>query len=272
MALTRAAHQVIDAEPLIFPDPLALKIIGSSGEARMRENMAMYGTEGLRRARASVTVRSRFVEEELARSVAAGTRQYVILGAGLDTFAYRRTDFADRLAVYEVDQPETQQWKQERLAGARIAIPGNVHFVPVDFNDGTLGQALAAGGFRRDIPALFSWLGVVYYLPRPSVLETLRFIAGQNAPSGVIFDFAVPESSVAPCHRDLLREFMDFNRGRSERWQTWFTPKEMQSLLRDCGFSEVIHLDYETIASRYLSGRKDGLLPSPLVELISARK
>ncbi len=272
VALTRAAHQVMDAEPLIFRDPLALKIIGPSGEAQMHQNAAFYATEGLRRARASVTIRSRFAEEELERAVAAGTRQYVILGAGLDTFAYRRTDLSDRLEVYEVDQPATQEWKKTRLAEERIGVPPNLHFVPVDFNHGTLGPALAEAGFRRDIPALFSWLGVVYYLPHSSIRETLRFIAGQQAASGVVFDFAIPESTVAPHHQKLLREFMDFNRGRSERWQSWFTPEEMKALLRECGFSEITYLGHETIASRYLGDREDGLLPSPLVELISARK
>jgi methyltransferase (TIGR00027 family) len=272
VALARAAHQLIDAEPLIFPDPLALRIIGASGETRIRESMAMYAMDGMRRARSSIAVRSRFTEEELAQAVSADTAQYVILGAGLDTFAYRRADLADRLAVYEVDQPSTQAWKLERLAEAGIAVPANVRFVPVDLNENTLEQGLAAAGSRRDMPALFSWLGVVYYLPRASVRQTLRFIATQRAPSAVIFDFAVPESAVAPEHRGLLQEFLDFNRGRSERWQTWFTAEEILSLLKDCGFTEVVHLDYETIASRYLAGRSDGLLPSPLVGLISARK
>lgn len=272
VALTRAAHQVIDADDLIFPDPLALKIIGPAGEKKMLGHIAMYGIEGMRRARASVTIRSRFAEEELARAVAAGTGQYVILGAGLDTFAYRRTDLADRLVVYEVDEPQTQQWKRNCLAGAGIAIPGNVRFVPVDFNEGELARALAESGFTRDAPAFFSWLGVVYYLPLPSVLETLRFIASQNAPSAVIFDFALQPSSVAPCYQELLREFLQFNQNRSERWRTFIAPEEMLSLLRDCGFSDIIHLAYDAIASRYLVGRTDGLLPSPLVELISARK
>ena len=271
VALARAAHQVVDAEPLIFPDPLALKIIGPAGEARVRKTLPFYATDGMRRARSSVTIRSRFTEEELERAVAAGTRQYVILGAGLDTFAYRRTDLAGRVEVWEVDEPGTQQWKRESLAAAGIAIPENVRFVPCDFNESTLAQALAANGFRRDTPALFSWLGVVYYLPVPSIAETLRFIAGQAATSGVIFDYAVDESSVAPCHHDLLREFTAFNLSRSERWRTFFAPAEIESLLRECGFGEIVRLDYEAMANRYLAGRTDGLLPSPLVQLISAR-
>jgi methyltransferase (TIGR00027 family) len=272
VALARAAHQVIDSKPLIFSDPLALKIIGASGEAAMRQNMAMYAIDGMRRARGSIAVRSRFTDEEIERALSAGTRQYVILGAGLDTFAYRRTDLGDRLAVYEVDHPDTQAWKIQRLAEAHIAIPPNVHFVPVDFNERALAKSLDAAGFRRDVPALFSWLGVVYYLPRASVLETLQFIAAHDAASGVILDFAVPESTVAAEHRELLQEFLAYNRSRSERWRTWFTPQEMASMLRACGFSEIVHLDYETIASRYLAGREDALLPSPLVGLISARK
>jgi methyltransferase (TIGR00027 family) len=271
VALARAAHQLIDAQPPIFADALALRIIGPSGEARLRDTRAMYDIEGMRRARASISIRSRFTEEELARAIGEGTRQYVILGAGLDTFAYRRTDIADRLTVYEVDQPDTQRWKQERLADAGIPVPANVRFVPTDFNDRGLEHSLAASGFQRDLPALFSWLGVLYYLPRPSIVESLRFVAGQKPPGRVVFDFALAESSIAPGHEQLLREFTDYNRDRSERWRTWFTPEEMRSLLEECGFREIVHLDYEAITRRYLDGRADGLLPSPLVELISAR-
>jgi methyltransferase (TIGR00027 family) len=271
VAYTRAVHQLIDAPPLIFADPLALAIIGPDGEARMRANLPMHAIEGMLRARASVAVRSRFAEEELEQAMAVGTRQYVILGAGLDTFAYRRADLATKLAVFEVDQPDTQCWKRERLETAGIVIPANVRFVPVDFNESTLADRLAAAGFRRDLPALFSWLGVVYYLSRPAVADTLRFIAGQPAASCVVFDYALPESCIQAQHRELLREFLEFNRNRSERWQTFFAPDEMQSLLKDCGFGEIVRLDYATITGRYLAGRTDALAPSPLIELISAR-
>ena len=272
--MLRAVHQFMDEQPLIFPDPLALPIIGSAGECWMRDNMAMFRVEGLVRARSSVVIRSRYTEEELTRAVAGGTTQYVVLGAGLDTFAYRRADLADRLTVYEVDQRDTQQWKVERLAEARIAIPANLRFVPVNFNERTLSEGLAEAGFRRDAPALFSWLGVVYYLPRESVIETLRFIAGQQAASQVIFDFAVAESAVLPQHKHLFREFMQYTlTAAAERWtNTWFTPDEIKAVLRGCGFADIAHLDSDTVADRYLNDPTDGLLVSPLVNLISAYK
>jgi methyltransferase (TIGR00027 family) len=269
--VARAAHQLIDAQPLIFPDPLALRIIGVAGARLLEENMPSYRLDGLLRARSSITVRSRFTEEELARDVAAGTRQYVILGAGLDTFAYRRADLRETLTVYEVDQPGTQRWKLERLAEAAIAIPANVRYVPVDFNERTLAQGLAEEGFRRDLPTLFSWLGVMYYLPLDSILETLRFVAGQEAPSTIVFDFAVAQSAVAPEHQRLMRDFLAFNRTAPESWQTWFAPEEMKATLRDCGFRNIVHLDWAAIERRYLAGRTDGLLTSPLVGLVAAR-
>lgn len=270
VAVARAMHQLVDSRPLIFEDPLALPIIGAAGGRILRENASNYPIEGLLRARSSITARSRFTEEELTRAMAGGVRQYVILGAGLDTFAYRRTDLRDRLTVYEVDQPATQRWKLERLAEARIEVPGNVRFVPVDFNERTLADGLADAGFDRDRPSFFSWLGVIYYLPPDAIEATLRFMAGQPAPSGVVFDFAVAPSTVAVEHRGLLQSFLEFNRTASERWQTWFEPTEIRTLLKSCGFREINHLGYAEVERRYLAGRPDGLLPSPLVELISA--
>ncbi len=272
VAISRAVHQLIDEQPLVFDDPLALPIIGAAGERRMRENLALYQIDGLRRARGIIAIRSRFAEEELERALAGGTAQYVILGAGLDTFAYRRADLRERLTVYEVDQPVTQRWKTERLAEARIAVPPNLRFVPLDFNEHSLAEGLVGAGFRRDVPAFFSWLGVVYYLPEESVFETLRFIAGQQAAIQLVFDFAVAESAVPPRHQHLFREFMEFNRTNPERWRTWFAPEAIRAHLGGLGFSEILHLDAEAAASRYLHDRGDGLLAGPLVGLISASR
>lgn len=270
VAVARAAHQLVDSRPLIFEDPLALPIIGAAGERILRENKSSYPVEGLRRARSSITVRSRFTEEELARAMAGDVRQYVILGAGLDTFAYRRADLRDRLTVYEVDQPDTQRWKRERLAEAGIGVPENLRFVPVDFNERTLADGLAEAGFNRNLPAFFSWLGVCYYLPLASIEATLRFIAGQQGSGSVVFDFAVAPSTVTAEHRDLLQAFLEFNRTAPERWQSWFTATEIRTLLDACGFHDIRHLDYAAVEQRYLAGRSDGLRPSPLVELVSA--
>lgn len=272
VAITRAVHQLVDGQPLVFPDPLALPILGAEGARLARDEAAGATEEGMRRARGMICIRSRFTEDELEAAVAAGTTQYVVLGAGLDTFAYRRADLAPRLTIFEVDQPATQRWKVRRLAEAGIAQPPNLRLVAVDFNERTLADGLAAAGFRRDEPAFFSWLGVVYYLPRDSILATLRYVAEQAAASQVIFDFAVAEAGIPPQYLHLFRAFNAYNRTASERWQTWFLPAEIRGELDTLGFTRVLHLDAPLAAARYLQGRSDQLLTGPLIGLVSASR
>jgi methyltransferase (TIGR00027 family) len=150
VALLRAAHQLLD-EPIVLDDPVALSIIGPDAEAAMRADPFQYNDPIARGLRAALVVRSRFAEEELARAVAMGVRQYVVLGAGFDTFAYRNPDAA--LQVYEVDHPSTQQWKRQMLEQAGIPVPGNLTFAPVDFEQSSLAQGLDEAGFRSDRPA-----------------------------------------------------------------------------------------------------------------------
>lgn len=223
-ALLRAAHQLLDEEPRIFPDPVALPILGEAGRSMLRRNIDNYATEPMRRARAMTVIRARFAEEELERAMQSGTTQYVILGAGLDTFAYRRPDLTGRLRVFEVDQPGTQHWKLERLAEAGIAVPPGVRFVPLDLNERSLEEGLALAGFDRTRPAFFSWLGVTYYLPRESVLQTLAFIATQAARSQVVFDFAVDEAALPPYYQEKIRQVVAYTGREGESWQTRFLP------------------------------------------------
>ena len=164
VAIRRASHALCD-RPVIFEDPLAMRILSEEGVAQARTEAA--DTEQhpwLRGLRMFLAVRSRFAEEELAQAVAQGVRQFVVLGAGLDTFAYRNP--FPNLHVFEVDHPDTQAWKRERLQHAEIAIPHSMQFAPVDFERDTLAHGLEAAGFRSSEPAFFSWLGVVPYLTR----------------------------------------------------------------------------------------------------------
>lgn len=271
VAVFRAAHQLIDEEPLILRDPLALRIVGEQGERWVRENRALLDTERLRRVRGMVTVRSRVCEDALRRAVERGTRQYVVLGAGLDTFAYRSPELADRLTVFEVDQPATQAWKLARLREGGIDTPGNVRFVPVDFNEGTLAAGLAAAGFDRSAPAFFAWLGVSYYLPRDSVFAMLGFIGAQGGEGEVVFDYAVGESGVPENMRHLYHLQRHHMSTAPEPWQTRFEPDDLLAMLKSLGFTEIEHLDYVATHARFLAGRRDGLLPGPLVALVAAR-
>ena len=140
--------------------------------------------------RAFMAVRARFAEDELALAVRRGVAQFVILGAGLDTFAYRNP--FPNLRVFEVDHPATQEWKRQRLHAENIAIPDSVTYAPVDFNSQTLADGLRAANFQADKPAFFSWLGVTMYLENQTVLDTLRFIHSMSPENGIVFDYTVP--------------------------------------------------------------------------------
>src|SRR5579859_3273138 len=182
VATMRAAHR-------LFDDPLALTILGPGAEAALRADPYRFNDQISRGLRASLIVRSRVAEDELARAVSAGVSQYVVLGAGLDTFAYRNP--FPELRVFEIDHPSTQAWKRECLARAGIAVPDGLTFASVDFEEGgTLADGLAAAGFDRAAPTCFSWLGVTMYLREEAVYDTLRWIASLPAGSSVTFDSA----------------------------------------------------------------------------------
>ena len=268
VAVRRAAHQILD-RPLILDDPLALRIIGSEEASKLsastREDAASRGM------RAFMAVRSRFAEDELANSVGSGTKQYVVLGAGLDTFACRNPH-AD-LRVFEVDHPATQQWKREQLQAAGIAIPSQAVFVPIDFERETLGDALDRGGFRlQDHPAFFSWLGVVPYLSERAFEDTLNFIAAMPKPSGVVFDYGVARSALSWRERFVLDALAARVAAAGEPFQLFFEPEQLAAQLRQIGFNHVEDLGSDEINRRYFSGRADGLkLRGNLGRLVYAR-
>src|SRR5262249_33250070 len=184
VAMRRAAHQILD-RPVVLEDPIALRIIGPRGAEQIRADPGRYDSSFGRALRLFLVARSRCAENALATAVAAGVRQYVVLGAGLDTFAYRNPFVAEGLRVFEVDVPATQAWKRELLARTGIAPPPSLTFVPVDFERQALPEQLRAAGFRADQPTFFSWLGVTMYLTRDAVLSTLKFLASR-APGGGI--------------------------------------------------------------------------------------
>ena len=193
-AAHRAAHQVIEGGR-VFADPLAVAVLGEAPGAVFGADLERPATRSMR---LFIAARSRFAEESLAAAVARGVRQYVVLGAGLDTFAHRNPFAEAGLRVFEVDYPATQAWKRERLAAAGLVTPTSLTFAPVDFERQTLAEGLANAGFDPAAPAFFSWLGVTVYLTRAAVMETLAFIAARPAGSEVVFDYGEPVSSYPP--------------------------------------------------------------------------
>jgi methyltransferase (TIGR00027 family) len=271
VASLRAVHQLLD-EPLVFPDPIALPLLGASTEAALRDDPFVLNDPMSRGLRGALVARSRFVEDELARCVAAGVRQYVLLGAGLDTFAYRNPYGDEGLRVFEVDHPGTQGWKQQLLAEAGIGVPASLTFVPVDFERDDLGGALLAAGFRADRPACVSWMGVTMYLTVDAMLRTLRTAAGFAAGSCLCFDYRVPAAMLNPIERVINEVLEQQIAALGEPWLSTFDPTQLQSQLLELGFSSAESATPDDLNARYFARRKDGLRTGGGVRIMCAVK
>jgi methyltransferase (TIGR00027 family) len=269
VAMRRAAHQLID-DPKVFDDPLALQIIGDDRAAALRARPRGYELPGRSALRAFLAARSRHAEDRIAEAVAAGVRQVVVLGAGLDTFAYRHP-YGPELRVFEVDHPASQAWKRRRLEATGIEVPGSLTFTPVDFERQTLADGLAAAGLDRGAPAFYSWLGVTPYLARESVFRTLAFVAGSVAGSGVTFDYGTPPSRLPWLKRWALRRMSARVASIGEPWVTFFDPAELDREVRALGFACVEDLGTEELNDRYFANRRDGLKLTGIGRLMTAR-
>jgi methyltransferase (TIGR00027 family) len=252
VAIRRAAHQLME-QPRVLDDPLAVRLIGS-GFARDLERASHTVARDFR---AFMAVRSRLVEDRLAEAVSRGVRQYVVLGAGLDTFAYRNP-FAS-LRVFEVDHPATQEWKREMLAAAGIALPAEVTFVPLDFEHKALAEGLAEAGFDSSAPAFFGWLGVVPYLTLEAFRATLSTIAGLPAGSAVSFDYALAPETLSEAGRTAFAALAKRVADAGEPFQLFFTPQTMEAELRQAGFKRIEQLDSDRLNEIYFKNRADGL-------------
>ncbi len=258
VAIVRAAHQLLD-DPLVLDDPVALAIIGPKRAAALRADPFVYNDPFARGLRGTMVVRSRFAEDELARAVGEGTRQYVVLGAGLDTFACRNPHAGQGLRVFEVDHPATQAWKRDSLAIVGIAVPDSLTFAPVDFEQDVLADALVAAGFDRDGPACFAWLGVTMYLTRDAIADVLGFVAGLPRGSSIVCDFRLPRDLQRPAERargDVLAARVA---ERGEPFVSAFAPADLRDLARGLGFSVAETFEPEDLIRLYLARRKDGL-------------
>ena len=249
-AFHRAAHQVLE-HGRIFADPLALRILGEDADTVAREAQLHPSA---RRMRIFIAVRTRFAEDALAAAFERGVRQLVVLGAGLDTYAYRGA-LRDRLRVFEVDHPATQAWKRQRLAEAAIPLPASLMFAPIDFERETLAEGLAAAGFDQARPTFFTWLGVVPYLTEEAVWSTLGFIAGLPNGAHVAFDYGNPPDSLSPEMRASHDRRAAHVVELGEPWISHFESDQLRAQLLSLGFSEVEDLGPREIASRYFPHR-----------------
>lgn len=271
VAIRRAQHQLLD-DPKIFDDPVALRIIGKESAALLQVDPSRYETSKLSPyLRAFVAARSRYAEDELSLGVQRGVCQYVVLGAGLDTFAYRNPHPDGVLHIFEVDHPNTQAWKRARLKETGFILPADLTFAPVDFETQTLAEGLQGAGYDPGKGTFFSWLGVTEYLATEVVMATLRFIASAPLGSGVVFDYMISPSLLTPAQRSYFDALAQRVASAGEPWRTFFDPESLRRDMQAMGFGYVSDQGAEEINARYFQDRNDGLQVGSLSHLIIAR-
>jgi methyltransferase (TIGR00027 family) len=258
VALWRALHVAIDPPPHVLEDEVGLKLAAPDNDWRGRPDMSAF----TRPFRASIVARARFIEDLVADEAARGVAQYVLLGAGLDTFAQRRPEIASRMLVFEVDQPGPQAWKRQRLMELGFGIPSYLRLVPVDFEVGeTWWERVTEAGFDAAQPAVVASTGVSMYLTRDAINTTLHQVASLSSGSTLAMSFLLPIELTDPEVRPGIERAAEGARASGTPFISFFTPSEMLALAREAGFRHVEHVSAAALARRYFAGRTDGLRP-----------
>ncbi len=269
VALWRALHVQRDAPPHVIEDEVGLRLAAPEDGWQDRPDMSPFTAP----FRASILARARFIEDLVVEEAARGLQQYVILGAGLDTFAQRRADVAGRLLVFEIDQPGPQAWKRQRLEELGLGVPSFLRLVPVDFEAGDeWWERLAAAGFDPALPALVASTGVSMYLTRDAIADTLRHVATLAPGSTFVMSFLLPMERMSAEVRPGFERAAEGARASGTPFISFFTPEEIAELAREAGFRDAQYVSSATLAERYFSGRTDGLRPPDHAEeLLVAR-
>ncbi|WP_369243781.1 class I SAM-dependent methyltransferase [Streptomyces sp. R41] len=268
VALWRAMHVQVDPPPHVLEDEIGLELAAPDEGWRHRPDMEPRGTSGFR---AAIVARARFIEDLVAEQAGHGVDQYVVLGAGLDTFAQRRPEIASRLRVFEIDQPGTQAWKRQRLIELGHGIPDWLRLVPVDFEAaGDWWEQLSDAGFDPGRPAVVVCTGVTMYLTKDANAATLRRLRGLAPGSTLAITFMLPTELVDDADRPALEATKPQARAAGTPFISFYTPQEMLTLARDVGFKDARHVSGSALAARYFADRTDGLRPSSGEDLLVA--
>jgi methyltransferase (TIGR00027 family) len=259
VALWRALHVRADPPPHVLDDELGLQLVAPGDGWRGRPDMDPQATRGFR---AGIVARARFIEDLVAQQAGHGVAQYVILGAGLDTFAQRRPEIAASLRVFEVDQPGPQAWKRQRLAELGLGVPDGLRLVPVDFEAGaSWWERLLAAGFDASRPAVVASAGVAMYLSGDAIGATLRQVAALAPGSTLAMTFILPAELIDPAERPQLAAVQKAARAAGTPFVSSFSPPQLLALAREAGFARAGHVSAADLTRRYFTGRPDGLRP-----------
>ncbi|MFC2017965.1 class I SAM-dependent methyltransferase [Chloroflexota bacterium] len=282
-AMMRAAHLLLDDEPKILRDDLALGLSGLKDNKALREvidgmiskvaqrTTTEFAQSFLRSLRAEVAWRNRYAEDELEKALQCGVTQYVILGAGLDSFAYRSRDVAKAMQIFEIDLPAIQRWKQEQLHVLGVEIPSNVTFVPLDFEQQTLWDVLQASGYHIVNPGFFSWLAVTSYLTEDAIFSTLIDIVSLATGTEIVFEYTVPDSLVNEEGQRLVATAKAMATEGGELPHSYFDPASLRASVQALGFTVIEDIGPEEAYVRYFEGRRDELHPFPSFHIMKAR-
>jgi len=257
-AIMRAIHQTADEEPKILADSIAPRLVDTTGGDDGWLTSILYHPFA-KQWRAGFLIRNRYAEDCLAEGVERSLQQYAILGAGLDTFAFRQPPWARSLRIYEIDYPATQRWKCDRLAAAGIAIPPNLTFVPIDFERTSLLGALRVANFDFGSKTFCSWLGVTQYLTPDAIRGTLEFVLSLPRSTEIVFSFVLPLEMLPKVEGEARAMAAHKSAQVGEPYLTTFRAEDLKAQLFEMGFSNVIHLMPEEAHERYLKNRRDGL-------------
>jgi methyltransferase (TIGR00027 family) len=268
-AMRRAAHQLLDS-PRIFDDPMAVGLVPEASEQAILATLDEHRAHLPTLFRSLYAFRNRFAEDRLAEAVARGANQYVIVGAGLDTFPWRQPDFAKRLSIFYVDHPATLAWTTARFRQRGLPMPENLFFVAVDFEAEGLANQLGLHGFGRDTGTFCSMLGVTQYLSRDAIERVLRFVVGLPTLSEIVLSFAPPDDELEGEDLAAAIHSVNFTESLGEPWITRLRPSEAFGLLTFLGFGEVFHLTPKRAHQHYFAGRDDMLKAPRIEQLIAA--
>lgn len=267
-ALWRALHVEVDDAPHVLEDVVGLELAAPDPGWRERPDMHPIRTQG---ARGSIVARARYIEDLVTERADAGVTQFVLLGAGLDTIAQRRVDLADRVRIFEVDQPDTQAWKRGRLEALGLDVPDRLRLVPIDFESGeSWWDGLVGAGFDPALPAVVASTGVSMYLSKDTTAATLRQLATLAPGSTVVMTFLLPFELVDDAHRPGLEHSARGAAASGTPFVSFFTPDEIVAMARDAGFADAAHVSSRDLAERYFADRADGLLPSSGEDILVA--
>jgi methyltransferase (TIGR00027 family) len=262
-AYLRAAHQLLDAPPRVLEDPVAVRLLGEDASQNIWEAVERYRSPETSALRSHVVLRSRFAEDRLAAAVQRGVSQYVILGAGFDTFAFRQPDWAKSLKILEIDHRDTQLVKRSFLTKASLDLPANVRFAQIDFEHESLLEGLCRHHVSLEEPTFFSWLGVTVYLKEAAIDAALKSMATYPSGSEVVLTFKRPIVKTTGKAAEAAQKLAENVASAGEPFVSFFEPKAMEAKLTSAGFSKVEFLDLGTAGQRYFALRPADL-PKPM--------